>query len=81
MLTGKCSLVKGVTKQTLLPLSSMLRREKQATRRFLRAAGLVGRWLVSKCQIHRCLDPLFDENFSVKKEPKNQQLFDKKAPF
>ena len=62
----KCSLVKGVTKQPLF-LSSMLRIEKQATRRFLWAAGLVGRWLVSKCQIHRCLDPLFDENFSVKK--------------
>ena len=41
MWTGKCSLVKGVTKQPLLLLSSMLSREKQATPRFLRAAGLV----------------------------------------
>ena len=40
MLTGKCSLVKGVTKQPLLLLSSMRSREKQATPRFLRAAGL-----------------------------------------
>ena len=39
--TGKCSLVKGVTKQPLLLLSSMLSREKQATPRFLRAAGLL----------------------------------------
>ena len=38
--TGKCSLVKGVTKQPLLLLFSMLSREKQATPRFLRAAGL-----------------------------------------
>ena len=44
MWTGKCSLIKGVTKQPLLLLSSMLSREKQATPRFLRAAGLmVGR--------------------------------------
>ena len=39
-MTGKCSLVKGVTKQPLLLLSSMLSREKQATPPFLRAAGL-----------------------------------------
>ena len=38
MWTGKCSLVKGVSKQPLL-LSSMLSREKQATPRFL-PAGL-----------------------------------------
>ena len=43
MLTGKCSLVKGVTKQPLLLLSSMRSREKQATPRFLRAAGLEAR--------------------------------------
>ena len=40
-MTGKCSLVKGVTKQPLLLLSSMRSREKQATPRFLRAAGLM----------------------------------------
>jgi hypothetical protein len=39
--TGKCSLVKGVSKQPLLLLSSMLSREKQATPRFLPAAVLV----------------------------------------
>ena len=39
--TGKCSLVKGVSKQPLL-LSSMLWEEKQATPRFLPAAWLFG---------------------------------------
>ena len=39
-MTGKCSLVKGVTKQPLLLLSSMLSREKQAKSQFLQAAGL-----------------------------------------
>ena len=41
MLTGKCSLVKRETKQPLLLLSFILRREKHATRQFLRVAGLV----------------------------------------
>ena len=40
--TGKCSLVKGVSKQPLLLLSSMLWEEKQATPRFLPAAWLFG---------------------------------------
>ena len=39
--TGKCSLVKGVSKQPLLLLSSMLWGEKQATPRFLLAAWLL----------------------------------------
>ena len=39
--TGKCILVKGVSKQPLLLLSSMLWGEKQATPRFLPAAGLL----------------------------------------
>ena len=50
MLTGKCSLVKGVTKQPLLLLSSMRSRERQATPRFLRTAGLVRKAI-------KCLKP------------------------
>ena len=57
MWTGKCSLVKGVTKQPLLLLSSMLSREKQATPRFLRAAGLKVMQFIYK--IKSCVVALF----------------------
>ena len=67
MWTGKCSLIKGVTKQPLLLLSSMLSREKQATPRFLRAAGLIVAFLDNTSQVRIKSHPVKNGGWEVGK--------------